>query len=298
MKVLVTGADGQIGYDVVNELKTRGHHVIGSSIHHKTDEMSEYVYMDITDRAAVHSTIESLNPDSVIHCAAWTAVDAAEEIDNRDRVFAINAAGTENIAKACAETGSSMLYISTDYVFDGRGDAPWEPDCRSFAPLNVYGESKLQGEFAVANTLDKYFIVRTSWAFGTQGENFVSKILQASHNHDAIRVVSDQIGMPTYSRDLAELLVDMIGTDSYGYYHATNSGRYISFYDLACEIIRYIGSPTKVVPVTTEEYGMSQAVRPHNSRLDNGKLLQAGFELLPDWRDAVHRYIDEVGEKK
>lgn len=295
MKVFVTGADGQLGHDVINELSGRGHYVIGSDIHQKPDE-KEYISLDITDRNRVMNVIKSLEPDAVIHCAAWTAVDDGEDTENRERVFNINAAGTENIAEACAETDCTMMYISTDYVFGGEGEMPWDPDCRHFAPLNVYGQSKLEGERAVAEHLRKFFIVRTSWLFGISGSNFVNTMLRIGKTHDEIRVVNDQVGTPAYAHDLAGLLADMIETDRYGYYHATNDGGYISFYDFACEIFRQAGYDTRVIPVTTEEYGLSKAIRPLNSRLDKSKLTEAGFELLPDWKDAVQRYIMELKE--
>ena len=279
MKVLVTGAKGQLGYDVVNELTLRGHEAIGVDI-------SE---MDITSAAQTMNVIAEISPDAVIHCAAWTAVDAAE--DNEDAVRRVNADGTRNVASACKAVGAKMMYISTDYVFDGQGTEPWSADCKTFAPLNVYGRTKLEGERAVADNIDNYFIVRIAWVFGAHGKNFVDTMLRLGQTHDTLRVVNDQIGTPTYTPDLARLLVDMIETDKYGYYNATNEGGYISWYDFACEIFRQAGMKTKVIPVTTEEYGLSRAKRPFNSRLDKSKLSANGFKPLPDWRDALERYL-------
>ncbi len=282
MKVLVTGVKGQLGFDVVNELKKRGHEATGVDVEE----------MDITDRAAVARVFGEVNPDAVIHCAAWTAVDAAE--DNEEKVRLVNAIGTEHIALECKKLGCKMIYISTDYVFDGQGDAPWKPDCKAYKPLNVYGQTKLEGELAVAANVEKFFIVRIAWVFGKNGNNFVGTMLKLGKTHDTLRVVNDQIGTPTYTYDLARLLVDMIGTEKYGYYHATNEGGYISWYDFAVEIFRQAGYSTKVVPVTTAEYGQSKAKRPFNSRLDKSKLMENGFEPLPDWRDALKRYLSEM----
>lgn len=279
MKVLVTGAKGQLGYDVVNELTLRGHEAIGVDI-------SE---MDITSAAQTMNVIAEISPDAVIHCAAWTAVDAAE--DNEDAVRRVNADGTRNVASACKAVGAKMMYISTDYVFDGQGTEPWSADCKTFAPLNVYGRTKLEGERAVADILNNYFIVRIAWVFGAHGKNFVDTMLRLGQTHDTLRVVNDQIGTPTYTPDLARLLVDMIETDKYGYYNVTNEGGYISWYDFACEIFRQAGMKTKVIPVTTEEYGLSRAKRPFNSRLDKSKLSANGFKPLPDWRNALERYL-------
>lgn len=292
MKVLVTGADGQLGHDVLNELERRGYDGIGTDIAEVTG--IPFVKIDITDSEAVNKTISEINPTAVIHCAAWTAVDAAEDEENKPKVHKINAAGTENIAKACKKVGCKMMYISTDYVFDGQGKEPWQPDCKDYAPLNVYGQSKLDGELAVANTLDKYFIVRIAWVFGKNGSNFIKTMLNIGKKYDTLRVVNDQIGTPTYTYDLARLLVDMIETEKYGYYHATNEGGYISWYDFACEIFKQAGYSTNVVPVTTEEYGLSKAARPFNSRLDKSKLAQNGFKPLPTWQDALSRYLKEI----
>lgn len=282
MKVLVTGVKGQLGYDVVNELTKRGHEAIGVDI-------SE---MDITDKDSVDAVISRVQPQAVIHCAAWTAVDAAE--DNEDKVRAVNATGTQYIADACKKIDAKMMYISTDYVFDGQGTTPWQPDCKDYKPLNVYGQTKLEGELAVANTLDKYFIVRIAWVFGVNGKNFIKTMLNIGKTHDTVRVVNDQIGTPTYTYDLARLLVDMIETDKYGYYHATNEGGYISWYDFTKEIYRQAGYSTNVIPVSTQEYGLSKAARPFNSRLDKSKLIENGFKPLPTWQDALARYLKEI----
>lgn len=282
MKVLVTGVRGQLGFDVVNELEKRGHVAAGVDI----------TEMDITDADSVSHVISEEKPDAVIHCAAWTAVDAAE--DNEKKVWLVNAKGTENIAKECKKLGCKMMYISTDYVFDGQGEAPWLPDCKDYKPLNVYGKTKLEGELAVSGLLEKYFIVRIAWVFGINGKNFIKNMLNVGKTHDAVRVVNDQIGTPTYTFDLARLLVDMIDTDKYGYYHATNEGGYISWYDFTKEIFRQASYKTKVIPVTTKEYGLSKAARPFNSRLDKSKLVENGFRPLPTWQDALSRYLKEI----
>lgn len=287
MKVLVTGVGGQLGHDVMNELKKRGHDAIGTDVQGDCD-----LNLDITDAAAVTAAIRQAAPDGVIHCAAWTAVDAAEEQEALVRT--VNAVGTANLAAACKETGCKMMYISTDYVFDGQGQTPWQPDCKDYKPLNVYGQTKLEGELAVAETLETYFIVRIAWVFGKNGKNFVKTMLSLSEKYDALRVVCDQIGTPTYTFDLARLLVDMIETDKYGYYHATNEGGYISWYDFACEIFRQAGKKTGVQAVTTAEYGLSRAARPFNSRLDKSKLAAMGFQPLPTWQDALARYLKEI----
>ena len=292
MKVFVTGVAGQLGHDVVNELLRRGHQAIGSDLAPQYDSPCPYVSLDITDKAAVTKALGVLAPDAVIHCAAWTAVDLAEE--NPEKVRAINAGGTRNIAEVCEALDCKMLYISTDYVFDGQGDIPWQPDCKDYKPLNVYGQTKLEGELAVAETLEKYFIVRIAWVFGLNGKNFIKTMLNVGKNHDTVRVVCDQIGTPTYTYDLSRLLIDMIETEKYGYYHATNEGGYISWYDFTCEIFRQAGYATKVVPVTTAEYGLSKAARPFNSRLDKSKLTDMGFAPLPDWKDALTRYLKEI----
>ena len=305
MKVLVTGVAGQLGHDVVNALAARGHEAIGSDLaptYEGADDGSAvtwlpYEPLDITDGKAVNALIYRLRPDAVIHCAAWTAVDDAEDESVQRLVFKINAEGTANIAVSCMTCGAKMMYLSTDYVFDGQGDTPWDPDCRDFMPLNIYGQSKLSGEQLVEACLKEYFIVRIAWVFGKNGKNFVRTMLNLAKNHDSLRVVNDQIGTPTYTYDLARLLVDMIETEKYGHYHVTNEGGYISWYDFACEIFRQAGIPMQVTPVTTKEYGLSKAARPFNSRLDKHKLIEAGFTPLPDWRDALARFLQEIGDE-
>ena len=302
MKIFVTGVNGQLGHDVMNELHKRGYEGIGSDVSAEYSGVADasavttmpYVSLDITNSNAVEQVIFEVKPDVVIHCAAWTAVDMAEDDDKVELVRAVNAGGTQNIANACKKLDCKMVYISTDYVFDGQGTEPWQPDCKDYKPLNVYGETKLEGELAVANTLDKYFIVRIAWVFGVNGKNFIKTMLNVGKKHDTVRVVNDQIGTPTYTYDLAGLLVDMIETEKYGYYHATNEGGYISWYDFTCEIYKQAGYTTKVVPVTTEEYGLSKATRPFNSRLDKSKLKENGFEPLPTWQDALSRFLKEI----
>lgn len=291
MKILVTGARGQLGHDVINELLSRGHVPVGVDIEE----------MDITDFASVNSVIPKVNPDAVIHCAAWTAVDAAEDMP--EKVHTVNALGTENIAKVCKDLNCKMMYISTDYVFDGQGETPWNPDCKDYKPLNVYGQTKLDGELAVSRLLEKYFIVRIAWVFGVNGNNFIKTMLKVGKNHNVLKVVKDQIGTPTYTYDLARLLVDMIETEKYGYYHATNEGGYISWHEFACAIFdkahelghnEYSSERLTVKAVTTEEYGISKAKRPFNSRLDKSKLVTNGFTPLPTWQDALERYLKEL----
>ena len=302
MRVFVTGAGGQLGHDVMNNLHARGYEGIGSDIAPVYSGIADgsavttmpYIALDITNAEAVRAVIAQVRPDVVVHCAAWTAVDLAEDADKVEKVRAINAGGTQNIANVCKELDCKMVYLSTDYVFDGQGEQPWLPDCKDYKPLNVYGETKLEGELAVANTLDKYFIVRISWVFGLNGKNFIKTMVNLGKTHDTLRVVCDQIGTPTYTLDLARLLVDMIETEKYGYYHATNEGGYISWYDFACEIFRQAGMNTRVIPVTTAEYGLSKAARPFHSRLDKRKLTEAGFNPLPNWQDALSRYLKEV----
>lgn len=290
MKVFVTGAAGQLGYDVMAQLRSRGHEAIGSDVL----ESEGILPLDITDEAAVERTLAAVQPDAVIHCAAWTAVDAAEDEENREKVQAINADGTRYIAKACKALGCKMLYLSTDYVFGGQGEEPWQADCTDFAPLSVYGQSKLDGENAVRETLEKYFIVRIAWVFGLNGKNFVKTMVGLGRKYDTLRVVCDQIGTPTYTPDLARLLVDMIETDKYGHYHATNEGGFLSWADFASAIMEEAHLSAKVTPVTTAEYGLSKAVRPFNSRLDKSKLAQNGFAPLPHWHDALKRYLKEI----
>ena len=294
MKAFVTGVGGQLGHDVMDELAKRGYEGVGSDILPSVETDYPYVQLDITDAEAVDKAISEAKPDVVIHCAAWTAVDAAEDEENRPKVKAINVDGTQNIANVCKKLGCKMIYISTDYVFNGQGTEPWRPDCKDYAPQNVYGQSKLDGELAVANTLDKYFIVRIAWVFGTNGKNFIKTMVNVGKTHDEVRVVSDQIGTPTYTLDLSRLLVDMAETEKYGYYHATNEGGYISWYDFTVEIYKQAGMSTKVTPVTTAEYGLSKAKRPFNSRLDKSKLVKNGFQPLPTWQDALSRYLKEI----
>ena len=311
MKVLVTGVAGQLGHDVMNELAKRGYEGIGSDIAESYNGIQDgtpvvsmpYVQMDITDKSSVEKVLTEVNADAVIHCAAWTAVDLAEDEDKKDKVHAVNAEGTKNIAEVCKKLDSKMVYTSTDYVFNGQGEEPWQPDCKDYQPLNVYGQSKLDGELAVSETLDKYFIVRIAWVFGKNGNNFIKTMLKVGKNHDKLRVVNDQIGTPTYTFDLARLLVDMIETDKYGYYHATNEGGYISWYEFTKEIFRqaveqghteYGEDRITVDPVTTAEYGVSKAARPFNSRLDKKKLVENGFTPLPTWQDALGRYLKEL----
>ena len=302
MKFFVTGVGGQLGHDVMNELAKRGYEGVGSDVAAGYSGIADgsavttmpYVSLDITDADAVERVLTQVKPDAVIHCAAWTAVDMAEDDDKVSLVRRVNAGGTQNIADVCIKLDCKMLYLSTDYVFNGQGTTPWQPDCRDYRPLNVYGQTKLEGELAVANTLRKYFIVRIAWVFGLNGKNFVKTMINVGKTHDTVRVVNDQIGTPTYTLDLARLLVDMCETEKYGYYHATNEGGYISWYDFCCEFYRQYGLTTKVIPVTTQEYGLSKAARPMNSRLDKHKLVEAGFTPLPDWRDAVSRYLKEA----
>lgn len=308
MRFFVTGVGGQLGHDVMNELVKRGYYGVGSDVQPKHNSSAlmtmPYVQLDITDKASVMNTLTETHFDAVIHCAAWTAVDMAEDDAYVEKVYDVNVGGTQNIAEACKATDCKMLYLSTDYVFNGQGTTPWQPDCKDYKPLNVYGQTKLDGEFAVSCILEKYFIVRTAWVFGLNGNNFIKTMINIGKTHDTVRVVNDQIGTPTYTSDLARLLVDMCKTDKYGYYHATNAEvvdenagcrtGYISWYDFCCEFYRQYGLDTKVIPVTTEEYGQSKAVRPFNSRLDKTKLLVAGFEPLPTWQDAVGRYLKEA----
>ena len=303
MKVLVTGVNGQLGHDVMLELHRRGHDAVGSGSGPACRagsglEALPYVRMDITDADCVAAVLRAQRPDAVIHCSAWTAVDAAEEEENREKVYALNVDGPRHIAAVCRELGARLVYLSTDYVFDGSGTRPWQPDDRNFAPLNVYGRSKLEGERAVAGATDRFFIVRIAWVFGINGKNFIRTMLNVGKSHDTVRVVNDQIGTPTYTADLARLLADMIETERYGYYHATNAetepGGYISWYDFTREIYRQAGMDVRVIPVSTQEYGLSRAARPFNSRLDKSKLQEAGFRPLPDWKNALSRYLEEL----
>lgn len=299
MKIFVTGVNGQLGHDVMNELAKRGYEGVGSDLKPEYSGVMDgspvttlpYVSMDITDRAQVEKVLTEVHPDVIVHCAAWTAVDLAEDEDKKPKVKAINVDGVQNIADMAKALDAKMIYISTDYVFNGQGTEPWKPDCKEYAPLNYYGETKLGGELAVSGTLEKYFIVRIAWVFGLNGKNFIKTMLNVGKTHDQVRVVNDQVGTPTYTLDLSRLLVDMLETEKYGYYHATNEGGYISWYDFTKEIYRQAGLDTKVLPVTTEEYGLSKAARPFNSRLDKSKLVEAGFRPLPTWQDAVARYL-------
>lgn len=311
MKVFVTGVAGQLGHDVMNELAGRGYEGVGSDIKEEYSgikdgtpvESMPYVPMDITDQASVEKVLTEVKPDVVVHCAAWTAVDLAEDEDKKEKVRAINVDGTKYIAQVCKKLDCKMIYLSTDYVFDGQGETPWNPDCKDYKPLNVYGETKLAGELAVSETLEKYFIVRIAWVFGKNGKNFIKTMLNVGKTYDILTVVDDQIGTPTYTFDLARLLVDMLETEKYGYYHATNEGGYISWYDFTKEIFRqavemghkeYSEDRLTVKPVTTAEYGVSKAARPFNSRLDKSKLVENGFTPLPTWQDALARYLKEI----
>ena len=302
MKFFVTGVNGQLGHDVMNTLISRGHVGVGSDIalayngvmDNSAVTTAEYISLDITNKEAVIKTITAVKPDAVIHCAAWTAVDLAEDEDKIPLVFKINADGTKYIAEACKQIDEKLLYLSTDYVFDGQGTTPWKPDCKEYNPLNIYGKSKLEGELAVANTISKYFIVRIAWVFGLNGKNFIKTMINVGKTHSEVRVVNDQIGTPTYTYDLSRLLVDMCESDKYGYYHATNEGGFISWYDFCVEIYKQYGLSTKVIPVSTSEYGLSKAKRPFNSRLDKSKLVENGFKPLPDWKDALARYLKEM----
>ena len=306
MKVLVTGVAGQLGHDVMNELAKRGYDGIGTDIADSYSGVQDntavvgmsYVQLDITDAESVEKTIKEIKPDVVVHCAAWTAVDAAEDDENRDKVFAVNVEGTKNIAHACKEIDAKMVYTSTDYVFDGQGTEPWQPDCTAYKPLNVYGQTKLEGEQAVSSNLERYFIVRIAWVFGVNGKNFIKTLLNLGKTHDHLTVVNDQTGSPTYTYDLARLLVDMIQTDKYGRYHATNEGL-CSWYEFACEIFKQAAEidpaygKVSVSPVSSDQYP-AKAKRPSNSRLNKEKLTEKGFERLPAWQDALGRYLKEL----
>lgn len=302
MKIFITGVSGQLGHDVVNNAIVRGYEAIGSDLAENYSGIPDgsavitapYIQLDITDSKAVAETIEHIHPNAIIHCAAWTAVDAAEDDENKAKVHSINALGTQYIAEAAKSVDAKMLYLSTDYVFNGKGEIPWKPDDKNYNPINVYGQSKLAGELSVANTLEKYFIVRIAWVFGLNGKNFIKTMINVGKTHDVVRVVNDQIGTPTYTLDLSRLLVDMIETEKYGYYHATNEGGYISWYDFCCEFYKQYGLRTTIIPVTTAEYGLSKAARPSNSRLDKCKLVEVGFQPLPTWQDAVSRYLKEA----
>lgn len=294
MKAFVTGVGGQLGYDVMNELISRGYEAVGSDILESVSYDFKYIQLDITDKKDVNKCLAEIRPDVVIHCAAWTAVDDAEKEELKEKVYAINVSGTEYIAEACKKLDCKMIYISTDYVFNGEGTEPWLPDCKDYNPINYYGETKLKGEQAVSTILDKYFIVRIAWVFGLNGKNFIKTMINVGKTHNEVKVVNDQIGTPTYCLDLSRLLVDMSETEKYGYYHATNEGGYISWYDFCVEFYKQYGLDTKVIPVTTEEYGLSIAKRPENSRLEKSKLTESGFKPLPLWQDAVKRYLRDA----
>lgn len=294
MKLFVTGVGGQLGFDVIKEALSRGYDCVGSDILENADIATEYVQLDITDKEAVSKVLHDVKPDVIVHCAAWTAVDAAEDEENLDKVKAINVDGTINLAEVSKELDAKIIYISTDYVFNGQGEEPWQADCKDYAPLSVYGRTKLEGELAISSISEKYFIVRIAWVFGVNGKNFVKTMLNVGRRFDTLRVVNDQIGTPTYTFDLARLLADMANSEEYGYYHATNEGGYISWYDFTCEIFRQADIKSEVVPVTTAEYGLSKAARPFNSRLDKSKLSEKGFQPLPDWKDALKRYLEEI----
>lgn len=294
MKAFVTGVGGQLGYDVMNELISRGYEAVGSDILESVSYDFKYIQLDITDKKDVNKCLAEIRPDVVIHCAAWTAVDDAEKEELKEKVYAINVSGTEYIAEACKKLDCKMIYISTDYVFNGEGTEPWLPDCKDYNPINYYGETKLKGEQAVSTILDKYFIVRIAWVFGLNGKNFIKTMINVGKTHKEVKVVNDQIGTPTYCLDLSRLLVDMSETEKYGYYHATNEGGYISWYDFCVEFYKQYGLDTKVIPVSTEEYGLSIAKRPENSRLEKSKLTKSGFKPLPLWQDAVKRYLRDA----
>ena len=300
MKVLVTGVAGQLGYDVINELKKREIIAIGTDIRQESEMVNKanwnkYIQLDITDKTSVDEVIKIIKPDAIIHCAAWTNVDGAEDSNNRPLVKKINVNGTDNLVKSAKTIGAKFLYISTDYVFNGEGTRPWKPDDKNYAPLNYYGETKLQGELSVSSQLKNYFIVRIAWVFGFNGKNLIKTMLNlADRGYKELRVVDDQIGTPTYTYDLARLLVDMIQTEKYGYYHATNEGGYISWADFAEEIFKQAKKDIIVKRIMTSEYGVSVAKRPFNSRLDKSKLVENGFEQLPDWRIALYNYLKEI----
>ena len=306
MKVFVTGVNGQLGHDVMNSLYNAEIDAIGSDIKESYFGVQDgspactmpYIGLDLTDEEKTRKIITEEGIDAIIHCAAWTAVDAAEEPENQAIVEKINGEVPGVLARIMKERDGKMLYLSTDYVFSGEGTEPWSPDETNFSPINFYGKTKLMGEEKIREVLEKYFIVRIAWVFGLNGKNFIKTMLKVGKSHEEVRVVNDQIGNPTYTLDLAELLVDMICTEKYGNYHATNEGDYISWYDFTKEIYRQAGLKTKVIPVSTEEYGLSKAKRPKNSRLDKKKLRQQGFVPLPDWKNALSRYLEELPEEE
>ena len=306
MKVFVTGVNGQLGHDVMNSLYYAEIDALGSDIKESYSGVQDgspactmpYIGLDLTDEEKTRKLISEEGIDAIIHCAAWTAVDAAEELENRDIVEKINGEVPGVLARIMKERDGKMLYLSTDYVFSGEGTEPWSPDETNFAPINFYGKTKLMGEEKIREALEKYFIVRIAWVFGLNGKNFIKTMLSVGKSHEEVRVVNDQIGNPTYTLDLAELLVDMICSEKYGNYHATNEGEYISWYDFTKEIYKQAGLATKVLPVSTEEYGLSKAKRPKNSRLDKTKLKAEGFTPLPDWKDALSRYLKALEEEE
>ena len=306
MKVFVTGVNGQLGHDVMNSLYNAEIDAIGSDIKESYSGVQDgspactmpYIGLDLTDEEKTRKIITEEGIDAIIHCAAWTAVDAAEESENQAIVEKINGEVPGVLARIMKERDGKMLYLSTDYVFSGEGTEPWSPDETNFSPINFYGKTKLMGEEKIREVLEKYFIVRIAWVFGLNGKNFIKTMLKVGKSHEEVRVVNDQIGNPTYTLDLAELLVDMICTEKYGNYHATNEGDYISWYDFTKEIYRQAGLKTKVIPVSTEEYGLSKAKRPKNSRLDKKKLRQQGFVPLPDWKNALSRYLEELPDEE
>ncbi|SJZ77111.1 dTDP-4-dehydrorhamnose reductase [Anaerorhabdus furcosa] len=301
-KIFVTGACGQIGVDVVNELLNRKYEVIATDLCElcdydlltKFNDEIMYFQLDIKNEDILRDVINKVTPDIIIHCAAWTSVDLAEFEENQELVRKINVESTKVLASCAKDLDIKIVYISTDYVFDGEGVDPWKPDCNNYNPLNFYGLTKLYGEMKITNALEKYFIVRTSWVFGKNGKNFIKTILELSKVHNEIKVINDQIGSPTYSFDLSRLIVDMIETDKYGYYHITNEGEYISWYELAKEVFFQKEISTKIIPVSTEQYGVNKAIRPLNSRLNKEKIIENGFKPLPVWKDAVSRFLKEL----
>lgn len=294
MRILLTGVTGQLGYDTYNELTARGHEVVGTGTGPESPIPGKYIPMQLADPQSIRDAFREAAAQAVIHCASWTAVDDAQKPENRDRVRAVNVEGTRTLAQCCREADIPMMYISTDYVFDGSGTEPNPADSENFGPCNFYGETKLAAERIVRDLLGKYFIVRVSWTYGVHGKNFVKTMLKLAQTHDTLRVVDDQVGTPTATQDIAALLAQMIVTDKYGCYNATNSGGYISWYEFACEIFRQAGQKVTVVPVSTQEYGMSLARRPLNSRLDCRKLTEKGFAALPRWKDALGRFLEEL----
>lgn len=311
MKAIVTGANGQLGYDVIRELCNRDYVVVATARDKSKINLNginnisklSMENLDISNESEVASLIEAVKPDAVINCAAWTAVDAAEDEENKPLVEKVNVLGSRNLAKACKVNDAKLVHISTDYVYDGQGDKPWDPNAKTNNPVNYYGKTKLEGEHEIRSIMDKYFVVRISWAYGENGSNFVKTMLKLGKKYNELKVVSDQIGTPTYTFDLARLLVDMAESKQYGTYNASNEGTYISWYEFAKAIFEigaslgvkeYSSENLTVNPVTTEEYGVSKAKRPFNSRLDKSKLVENGFKLLPDWKDSLNNFIKKV----